>query len=400
MLHGVGRRSAPRRLRDARPPRRRASGHHPRGSAGGAARALGRRVRPARGQPVRLLHARHRAPAGRARRDGSGEAAYAPATSRRPCAPTCAGAPVGSPSSKPRAVRWASTVAAGRPPAILGTRCWPPGAPRSRGRPFRARARTWSSAAGASPTTRRHPVRSSSWAADGRSPRAPRRPGRQRPRPGQEQHGAAVAPRRGARRRLGPHSADVLARARLCRAGRELVPPRRHPRLPAGERRRVRGQAPQPGARRRPGAGGRQRGGRPRPVAAGRRGATRAQAPASGRRTASRRDRPRPGRADGAFGRSRSRWWPGAGALPGRARSRWSTSPGRLCRPTCAARAGPRCWRRRPCSDAPPTLPRAAARSHVDVPGAGSARVELDLGGRAAWPRRGRRVGRRDPLSR
>ncbi len=51
-----------------------------------------------------------------------------------------------------------------------GTRCWPGGAPRSRDRPFRARGPRWSSAAVASPTTRRHPTRSSNWARMDRLP--------------------------------------------------------------------------------------------------------------------------------------------------------------------------------------------------------------------------------------
>ncbi len=177
MLHRVGRRGAPRRLRDARPPHRRTPGHHPRGNAGGVARPLVRRIRRTWGQPVRLLHAGHRPPAGRARSRRVGGHHRRGATSSRPSAPTCAGARAGSPSSTPRAVRWASTAPRARPPAIPGTRCWPPGGPRSKGRPFRARAPTSSSAEAASRTTRHHPTRSSSWAPTDRSPPACALPG-------------------------------------------------------------------------------------------------------------------------------------------------------------------------------------------------------------------------------
>ena len=93
-----------------------------------------------------------------------------------------------------------------------------------------------------------------SWAPTRRSRRTSGRPG---PAAGRVQgrnstvplsHPGA-APRRG----LGAHAADDLGRAGLRRARRQLVPPGRAARLAAGQRRGLRGQAPQPGARRRPG---------------------------------------------------------------------------------------------------------------------------------------------------
>ena len=134
----MGRRRAARRLRHPRPPHRRPPGHHARGGAGGAARPLGGRLRRARSQPVRLLHTGHRAAAGRARRDRDGAVADAAGDVEAALrAHLC------------RCTGWQSIVeaacsalgcrrrTAARPPAIPAIRCWPPGAPRSRGRPFR-----------------------------------------------------------------------------------------------------------------------------------------------------------------------------------------------------------------------------------------------------------------------
>ena len=191
MLHGVGRRGAPRRLRHARPPRRRASGHHPRGSAGGAARALGRGVRPSRGQPVRLLHARHRAPAGRARRGGVGEAALAPRHRGGPARP-----PVPVHRLAVHRRRRLQRAGRRRRPAAIRRRSSEPGAGRV-ARPGR-RAGLSELGPGRGPRRRRlrrrlgatrraRPV-GRRWTA---RPRPPRRPGRERPRAGQEQHGAA-----------------------------------------------------------------------------------------------------------------------------------------------------------------------------------------------------------------
>ena len=121
-------------------------------------------------------------------------------------------------------------------PAILATRCWPPGGPSSRGRLSRRSGPDVVLGGGgfaddsAPPDAlvqlgrRRRP-----------RPQPPRRPGQERARPGSQQHGAAVAPGRRARGRLGPHAADDLGRAGLRRAGRQLVPapatppPRRWP---------------------------------------------------------------------------------------------------------------------------------------------------------------------------
>ena len=68
VLHRVGRRLAPGGVRHPGPPRRRPPRDHPRGPAGRAAGPLGLRLRGPRGEPVRLLHARHRDAPRRARR--------------------------------------------------------------------------------------------------------------------------------------------------------------------------------------------------------------------------------------------------------------------------------------------------------------------------------------------
>ena len=226
--------------------------HHPRGSTGGTARPLGRRLRPARSQPVRLLHARHRAPAGRARSRRA----------RRP--PTRRDIEAALRAHLCRCTGWQSIVEAacsalgvdGAPPAGAGrsprTRCWPRGGPSVEGPAFQTSGPDVVLGGGGfaddtAPPGGAGPARGG-WAA---RPRPARRPGRERTRPGSQQHGAPVAPGRRARGRLGPHAADDVGRAGLRRAGRQLVPARPRPRLAAGQRRRVRWQAPEPGALRR-----------------------------------------------------------------------------------------------------------------------------------------------------
>ena len=71
---------------------------------------------------------------------------------------------------------------------------------------------------------------------------------------GPQQHGAADASGPAARGRVGAHPADHLGRAGLRRARRQLGRPGQPPRLPAGQRRRLRGQAAQPGPRPSPGS--------------------------------------------------------------------------------------------------------------------------------------------------
>ena len=399
MLHGVGRRGATRRLRDARPPHRRTPGHHPRGSAGGAARALGRRIRRTRGQPVRLLHAGHRPPAGRARRRRDGRRHRRGATSSRPCAPTCAGARAGSPSSTPRAARWASTAPRARPPAIPGTRCWPPGAPRSKGRPFRARAPTSSSAGAASPTTRRHPTRSSSWAPTDRSPPACAPPG-----PGADACRAGTA----------------RCRCRTpsrCRTGTGPSPCRRPGSSPPTSSRTRVGPAPATAP--------------PLPW----RTAARSGASATARCPTDAREL-----ADATGDAVRVLWRREDVVRRGPKRPPLAvalradgTGVVRVGRTERSADLEPLVARVRACCpgvevemvdvDGPPVssdlrgagwaevlaaravlaaADGAAGRgeAHVDVPGAGSARVELHARRRVARPGRGRRVGGRDPLSR
>ena len=269
MLHGVGRRGAPRRLRHARPPHRRAPGHHPRGSAGGTARALGGRVRRNTG-PASAASARPASSSGWPRSKGR-EPGTPPSRARHRVGPARTPVPVHRLAvHRRRRVqragrrRWLEAVRGRSSEPAVG-RVAGPG--RRAGLSEFGPGRVLGGGGFADDSAPRDAL--VQLGADGAArPRPARRPGREWACAGQEQHGAAVAPRRAAGRRLGTDTADVLARARLRRAGRELVPPRRHSRLAAGQRRRVRGQAPQPGARRRSGARRRQRRCRPRAVAA------------------------------------------------------------------------------------------------------------------------------------
>ena len=97
----------------------------------------------------------------------------------------------------------------------------------------------------------------------------------------------------------------------LRRARRQLEPPRREAGLAAGQRRCLRGQAPQPRAGGRPGAGRRDRSAGPRAVAPRGRGAPRPQATTRGHRAAPGRHRGGARRPECGLGR------PGAGARAG-----------------------------------------------------------------------------------
>ena len=107
---------------------------------------------------------------------GAGRGASRPRW-RRPCGPICAGAPGGSPSSRPPATHSAS--ANPRPaPARRGTPCWRRGARRWKGGPCRPRVPAWSSVAVGSPTT---PRRRTRWSSS--VPTPPSRPGSGPPAP-------------------------------------------------------------------------------------------------------------------------------------------------------------------------------------------------------------------------
>ena len=147
--------------------------------------------------------------------------------------------------------------------------------------------------------------------------------------------------------RLGPHTPDIVARAGLCRARRQLGPAGPPPGLPAGQRRRVRREAAQPGPGAGPGARRRDRGGGPRAVAARGRRATWSQAPPLAIAL----------RADGTGLVRIGRTERSADLEPLAAELR-ANNPGlevelaRVVGPpvsgrTCAARCGPSCWRRR-----------------------------------------------------
>ena len=369
------------------------------GSAGGTAPALGRRLRPTRRQPVRLLHARHRPAPGRAR-ERPRAAATTGATSRRPCGRTCAGARAGSPLWRRPAARWASRVRRRRPRAILATRSWPRGAPRSRGPAFQSSGREVVLGAGGFADDTAPPDALVQLGADGalapslRTARARRGRVQGRNSTVPLSHPVDVA-----RGRLGPDAADVVAGARLRRARRQLGPAGPAPRLSPGQRRRLRGQAAQSGTERAPG-----RWPAPRATRCGCCGAVRT-----------------------SFGAGPSaRRWPWRCAPTGAASC---ASVARRVRPTGSA-AGP-CGSDSPDVAVelvdvagPPVSPdlrgagwaevlaaRAAldaARGrgagfgdvHVAVPGAGSARVDLHLDEATRGWARGRRVGRRRPLSR
>ena len=93
VLHGVGRRSAARRVRHAGRSRRRSGGHDARGPR--RRRPVGRGVLRQRREPVRLLHAGDHHARRRPHRSHRGQ------RSARRCSPTSAAAPAGTPSSPP-----------------------------------------------------------------------------------------------------------------------------------------------------------------------------------------------------------------------------------------------------------------------------------------------------------
>ena len=155
LLHRVGRRGAARRLRHARPPHRRPPRHDARGGTSGTAGPLGRLPSCNTG-PANAASARRASCSGSPRSKPKGRGGSRRAgTSRRRCAPICAAAPAGSPSSTPPAARWASTT---RPPPLAGRPPQPgagrPGVPSSKGRTSRPRGPTWCSGVAALPTTR------------------------------------------------------------------------------------------------------------------------------------------------------------------------------------------------------------------------------------------------------
>ena len=175
----------------------------------------------------------------------------------------------------------------------------------------------------------------SSWA-----PTAPLAPGLraaragERARPGPQQHGAAVPPGRGARGRLGPHAADDRGSSPPTSSPTPAgARPGHAPGLPAGQRRRVRGQAPQPGARRTPGTLADATGDAVRVLwrreDVVRRGPKRPPLAVALRADGTRR---RAGRPHGGLGRPGAAGGPSASRAAPAWRSRWSTSPGRPCR--------------------------------------------------------------------
>ena len=248
----------------------------------------------------------------------------------------------------------ASTARRARPRAIPATRCWPPGGPRSKGPAFQTSGPDVVLGGGGFADDSAPPDALVQLGAD-----APLAPSLRAARAGSgrvQGRNSTVPlshPVERARGRVGAHAADDLGRAGLRRARRQLVPARASSRprpWPTAAPSAASGAARSPaGARELADATGRRR---PRAVAARGRRAARAQAPAPGRGAARRRQRRRPRRPHAGLGRPGAAGGPRAGRQPRRARSSWSTSPGRRSRPTCAAPAGPRCWRRAPRSDA------------------------------------------------
>ena len=119
---------------------------------------------------------------------------------------------------------------------IPATRCSPPGGPRSRDRPSRASGSDVVLGGGGFADDTAPPDALVQLGADGAvAPNLRAARAGERARAGPQQHRAAVPPGRVARGRLGADAADVVGRAGLRRAGRQLVPgpatrrPRRWP---------------------------------------------------------------------------------------------------------------------------------------------------------------------------
>ena len=316
LLHGAGRRPAPRRVRHAGPPGRRAVDHHrrrPRRADGrdrwaDAFCATGR-------EPVRLLHARASSAGSRALRAKGTPAADHAAVEQALLAHLC------------RCTGWRTILDAwdvarrdgARSPAATSTAATRPGRARGR-RPAAGRARRSPSARAASPTTPRRRTRSSrcptaqgGWAVGDTLAEARAVAGKVQ---GRRTTVDAAPSARPARRATGPPTLRTsLGRAGLPRARRVVVRARRRAAHAARQRRRLRRQARElVVSERRPLAGRRARPAGPGAARPRGRRAPRAQAPAGRRRR-------RRGRARACCGSSRT---PGIAAAiaAGRARPR------------------------------------------------------------------------------
>ena len=253
MLHRVGRRLSPGGVRHPGPPCRRPSRDHPRGAAPRAARSLGLRIRRPRGEPVRLLHARHRDAPRRPRGVRGRPAGRTVGTSRRrwrhlcrctgwqsiveaACRALGADDPLPTTdevvaadafgSASPPLALWRAEIEgpalqSSGPDVVLGNAGFaddtaPPGALVQLGADVPLAQSVRAARAG---------------------------PGSH---PGSKQHGAALPPGPVASRRVGADAADHLGRTRLCRARRQLVSARPEPRLTARQRRGLRGKRHSP----------------------------------------------------------------------------------------------------------------------------------------------------------
>ncbi len=258
MLHRLGRRGAPGRVRHTCSPCRRSPGHHARGSTGGVARPLGRRVRRSTG-PASAASARRASCSAWPRSKGRA----------RGRAPTRRDIEAALRAHLCRCTGWQSIVEAAC--SVLGVdaaagspagRAAQPGAGRVAG-PVRGAglpdlgARRGARRRG---LRRRLGARRARSSSSGRMRRSP--PGSAPPAP------RAGASRAATARCLSSHPVEVPEGdwaltlqttwvepayvepdASWCRPGHA-------PGIPAGQRGRLRGQAAQPGAGRRPGAGG------------------------------------------------------------------------------------------------------------------------------------------------
>ena len=401
MLHRVGRRRATGRLRHARPPHRRTPGHHARGSAGGAARPLGRRVRRSTGR-ASAASARRASSCGWPRSKAPSRARHRRgATSRRPCAPTCAAARAGSPSSRPPAARWASTARRARPPAIPANPVLAAWRAQVEGPAFQSSGPDVVLGGGGFADDSAPPDALVQLGADATArPRPPRRPGRERARPGPQQHGAAVAPGRAAGRATGrspcrrpgsspptssrtPAGAAPAARPASPLANGGAFGGKRHSPVPAGARELAdeTGDAVRVLWRREDVV---RRGPKRPPLAV----ALRADGTGVVRVGRTRRL----GRPGAAGGRACGRCCPGVRGRGGRGgRTAGVARPARRGLGRGAGGAG----RARAARPAPRARRGARRRAR-----GGQARVELHLGDGVARPGRGRRVGGRGPLSR